>query len=100
MFAVPNASALLSLVAPERLGLASGLQGTSRTLGIASGVAVTGAIVTMRYHALTGRPLALGGQAPLEAEAFRVATQLAFTGLAVIAVLAAGLAWRASSRRA
>src|SRR5206468_3343465 len=50
LFAVPNASALLSLVPPQRLGLASGLQGTSRNLGITAGIALTGALVTARYH--------------------------------------------------
>src|SRR5262249_57458715 len=46
LFSVPNASALLSLVPPERLGLASGLQGTTRNLGLASGVAFTPAMLT------------------------------------------------------
>ena len=97
LFAIPNASMLLSLVAPERLGVASGLQGTARNLGIASGVALTGAVVTMRYRALAGSPLALGGPAPLDPAAFRIATSQAFTGLVVVALLAALLAWWAGT---
>jgi hypothetical protein len=99
VFAIPNASALLSLVPAARLGLASGLQGTARNLGIASGVALTGAVVLMRYRALAGTTLALGGPTPVDAEALRHATQQAFTGLAALALVAAGLAWRAGSPR-
>ncbi|HEY7923822.1 MAG TPA: MFS transporter [Vicinamibacteria bacterium] len=97
IYAIPNASALLSLVPPARLGLASGLQGTARNLGIASGVALTGAYVTMSYRSLAGRPLALGGPEPVDTEALRLATQQAFAGLAGIALLAAGLAWAVGS---
>ena len=94
LFAVPNASALLSLVPPESLGLASGLQGTMRNLGIASGVAVTGALLTARYHTLAGVPLALRASAPFDREAFAAAASEAYGLFAVVAVGAAALAWR------
>jgi EmrB/QacA subfamily drug resistance transporter len=92
LFAVPNASALLSLVPTERLGLAAGLQGTARNLGLAAGVAATGAMLTGRYHAYAGRPLSLGG-ATLEVEAFAAAAREANALFAVVALVAAGLAW-------
>ena len=94
LFAVPNASALLSLVPPESLGLASGLQGTTRNLGIASGVAVTGALLTARYLALAGAPLALGSVNPLDQAAFATAVSETYGLFAFVAVGAAALAWR------
>jgi EmrB/QacA subfamily drug resistance transporter len=101
LFAVPNASALLSLVPSERLGLASGLQGTTRNLGIAAGVALTGALVTARYHAHSGSALRLGSQGGVDHLAFVLATREAFQAMAVLAVLSALLAWwaRAGSER-
>ena len=95
LFAVPNASALLSLVPPERLGLASGLQGTTRNLGIAAGVALTGALVTARYHAHSGGALKLGAPGGVDHLAFVLATREAFQALAALAVLSAVLAWLA-----
>jgi len=94
LFAVPNASALLSLVPAESLGLASGLQGTTRSLGIAAGVAFTGAFMTGRYHLLSGATLSLGSHAPLDRGAFAIASQQTYALLAGVAVLAAGLASR------
>ncbi len=94
LFAVPNASALLSLVPPERLGLASGLQSTTRNLGLAAGVAFTGALVTARYHVHSGAALHLGAPGGVDRGAFVLATHETFTALAVLAVLATGLAWR------
>jgi EmrB/QacA subfamily drug resistance transporter len=101
LFAVPNASALLSLVPSERLGLASGLQGTTRNLGIAAGVALTGALVTARYHAHSGSALRLGSQGGVDHLAFVLATREAFQAMAVLAVFSALLAWwaRAGSDR-
>ena len=93
LFAVPNASALLSLVPAESLGLASGLQGTMRSLGIASGVAVTGALLTGRYHALAGVPLALGAHGPLDRTAFATAAAGTYSLLAAVALGATALAW-------
>jgi len=94
LFAVPNASALLSMVPPERLGLASGLQGTTRNLGIAAGIALTGAVVTARYHAHSGSVLDLGVAGGVDHGAFVIATRETFRLLAVVAVAAAVLAWR------
>jgi len=94
LFAVPNASALLSLVPAESLGLASGLQGTTRSLGIAAGVAFTGAFLTGRYHVLSGATLNLGAHAPLDRGAFAVASHQTYALLAGVALLAAGLATR------
>ena len=94
LFSVPNASALLSLVPPERLGFASGLQSTTRNLGLASGVAFTGAMVTARYHAHAGVPLHIGAAAGVDAGAFVRATHEGFTALTVLALLATWLAWR------
>jgi len=93
LFAVPNASALLSLVPSERLGLASGLQGTTRNLGIAAGVALTGALVTARYHAHSGSALRLGSRGGVDHLAFVLATREAFQAMAVLAVVSALLAW-------
>jgi hypothetical protein len=53
----------------------------------------------MRYRARAGSSLALGGPAPLDLEAFRLATEQAFMGLAGLAVVAAGLAWWAGTDR-
>ena len=95
LFTVPNASALLSLVPPERLGLASGLQGTTRNLGLASGVAFTGALVTARYRVASGTALHLGAPGGVDHGAFVLATRETFTVLAVVALLSALLAWAA-----
>jgi MFS family permease len=95
LFTVPNASALLSLVPPEKLGLASGLQGTSRNLGLAGGIAFTGAMVTARYHTHSGRALRLAAAGGLDHQAFVLATREAFQALAAVALLAAVLAWLA-----
>ncbi len=97
LFAVPNASALLSLVPPERLGLASGLQSTTRNLGLAAGVAFTGAMVTARYHSHSGAPLHLGAAGGVEAGSFVLATHETFQALAVLALVSTWLAWRARS---
>jgi EmrB/QacA subfamily drug resistance transporter len=95
LFAVPNASSLLSLVPAERLGLASGLQGTTRNLGIAAGVAFTGAFVTARYHSHAGAALRLDAPGGVDHLAFVLATREAFQALAGLALLSALLAWLA-----
>jgi EmrB/QacA subfamily drug resistance transporter len=94
LFAVPNASALLSLVPAESLGLASGLQGTMRNLGIASGVAVAGALLTARYHAVAGLPLVLGAQGASDHTALAMAAGETYGLMAGVALLAAAIAWR------
>jgi MFS family permease len=93
LFAVPNASALLSLVPPDRLGLASGLQGTTRNLGIAAGIALTGALVTARYHTHARASLRLARAGGLDHHAFVLSTREAFQALAVLALVSALLAW-------
>jgi EmrB/QacA subfamily drug resistance transporter len=98
LFMVPNASALLSLVPPERLGLASGLQSTTRNLGLAAGIAFTGAMVTARYHAHAGSPLHLGAPGGVDKGSFVFATREAFQALTVVALLATFLAWRVRAR--
>jgi MFS family permease len=93
LFTVPNASSLLSLVPAERLGLASGLQGTFRNLGLAAGIAFTGAVVTARYHTHSGTTLRIGAPGGVDHLAFVLATREAFQALAVLALVAAVLAW-------
>ena len=99
LFSVPNASALLSLVPPEQLGLASGLQGTMRNLGLASGLAITGAIVASRYAAHGGGELHLTAVTGVVPSAFVAATRELFRTLAGCALAATLLAWRTSSGR-
>lgn len=94
LFAVPNASALLSLVPREQLGIASGLQGTSRNLGIATGSAVMGAIVASRYHLHGGGVLATTATSGVDPGAFAAATHDAYIAMAIVAVFAAWVAWR------
>jgi len=91
VFSVPNASALLSLVPPELLGLASGLQATMRNLGIASGAALMGAIVASRYARHGGGTLAAGALGRIPA-AFTAATHDAYLALGAVAALATILA--------
>jgi MFS family permease len=95
LFAVPNASALLSLVPADRLGLASGLQGTTRNLGLAAGIAFTGALVTARYHTHSRATLRLGSPGGVDHEAFVLSTREAFLALAALALVSALLAWLA-----
>src|SRR5439155_9129866 len=61
LFSVPNASAVMSAVPRERLGIASGLQATMRNLGIAGGAAGMAALVASRYAARGGGTLSLAG---------------------------------------
>jgi EmrB/QacA subfamily drug resistance transporter len=92
IFTVPNSSAVMSSVPPERLGLASGLQATMRNLGIASGAAAIAAIVASRYAAHGGGLLAASarGRAANPA-AFALATHDAYLTMAVVALGAATL---------
>jgi len=99
LFAVPNASALLSLVPREQLGIASGLQGTARNLGIATGSAVMGAIVASRYGANGGGVLAASASGAIDRSAFAAATHDAYIAMAVLAVFATWVAWRQRGAR-
>ena len=100
LFMVPNSSALMSLVPPERLGIASGLQGTTRNLGIASGIALAGTLLTARYLGHAGSELHLGVQGGVDRPAFVATTHEAFLVLSLLAVVATWLAWRARAAAA
>jgi len=95
IFTVPNSSAAMGSVPPERLGLASGLQATMRNLGIASGAAAMAAIVASRFAAHGGGTLAASAQGgathPL---AFALATRDAYLVMAAVALAAAALSLR------
>jgi EmrB/QacA subfamily drug resistance transporter len=86
LFAVPNASALLSLVPREQLGIASGLQGTTRNLGFTSGTALMGALLAGRYLAHAHRPLE-GANLPVDRAGFALAVHDAFLVMMAIAVV-------------
>lgn len=92
LFSVPNASALLSLVPRDQLGIASGLQGTTRNLGFTSGATLIGALMTIRYLARSGRVLAAGARSAVDRAAFAGATHDAYMVMAGIAVVATLLA--------
>ena len=92
LFAVPNASALLSLVPRELLGFASGLQGTMRNLGIAAGSAGMAAMVASGYVRLAGSALPAAGAQALDRGAFAATTRQAFGVLGVAAIVATLLA--------
>ena len=95
IFTVPNSSAAMGSVPPERLGLASGLQATMRNLGLASGAAAMAAIVASRFTAHGGGALAAsahgGATHPL---AFALATRDAYLAMAGVALAAAALSLR------
>jgi EmrB/QacA subfamily drug resistance transporter len=95
IFSVPNSSAALSSVPPEKLGLASGLQATMRNLGIAGGAAGMAAIVASRYLTHGGGALAASTRgASVVAPAFAMATRDAYLVMAVVAGGASVLALR------
>lgn len=87
LFSVPNASALLSLVPREQLGIASGLQGTTRNLGFTSGTALMGALMAGRYLAHAHRALE-GANLPVDRAGFALATHDAYLVMAAVAVVA------------
>jgi hypothetical protein len=74
------------------LGFASGLQGTMRNLGIASGSAGMAAMVASTYARIAASPLPAAGARALDRSAFGAATRQAFGVLAVIALGATLLA--------
>jgi MFS family permease len=86
LFSVPNASALLSLVPREQLGIASGLQGTTRNLGFTSGAALMGALMASRY-ALHAHRVLEGAGLPVDVPGFAAATHDAYLVMAGIAVV-------------
>jgi len=90
LFTVPNASAVMSAVPREKLGLAAGLQATMRNLGISGGAAAAAAIVASRYQAHGGGMLRSTGHAAFNTLAFAQASQdlyIAMIGVAVLAFL-------------
>jgi EmrB/QacA subfamily drug resistance transporter len=98
LFTVPNASAVMSAVPRERLGLAAGLQATMRNLGISGGAAAAAAIMASRYRAHGGGQLRTSGGQGFDGLAFAQASQdlyLALTGLALLALIIAGRPVRA-----
>jgi EmrB/QacA subfamily drug resistance transporter len=97
LFAVANSSAILSTAPAARLGVASGLQATMRNLGIASGSAVTTALVASRFVAHSGQRLAATTFGGAARAAFAGATHDAYLALAAVALIAVGLA--AATRR-
>ncbi len=99
LFAVPNASTVLSLVPREKLGIAAGLQGTARNLGITSGSAVMGALVASRYQSHGGGVLATTDATALNPVAFALATHDAYIAMAMVAVFATWVAWRQQPTR-
>ena len=94
LFAVPNSRALLGAVPPERLGLANGLQGTMRNLGISGGAALTAALLATRFAAHGGGTLEAGALAASGRAAFVQATQETYLVMAAISLLGAVLATR------
>ncbi len=88
LFAVPNASTVMSAVAGERLGLAAGLQATMRNLGIAAGAAAATAILASRYRVHGGGLMRSMGHGGFSTLAFAEASRDLYLVLAALAVLA------------
>ena len=88
LFSVPNASAVMSAVPGERLGLAAGLQATMRNLGITGGAAATAAFLASRYQAHGGGMLRSTGHGGFSTLAFTQASQDLYLGVAALAGLA------------
>ncbi len=93
LFTVPNASAVMSAVPREELGLASGLQGTMRNLGIAAGAAGMAALVASRYAAHGGGPLTASEGPRFSPLAFTLASREAYLAVLALAVVSMGLSW-------
>jgi MFS family permease len=91
-FTVPNASAVMGAVPTSQLGTASGLQGTMRNLGIASGTAAAAAATATLYTRVAHAPLLGMDAAHTDHDALAWAVHGAFLGLAALAGLAAALA--------
>ncbi|PSB04057.1 MFS transporter [Merismopedia glauca CCAP 1448/3] len=98
MFQSPNNSAILGAVAPQRLGIASGLLSLSRTLGQTAGVPLMGALfafLTLRHGGdnnvtqASSEALVMGVQGTFQAAA-------AMLSLAVVVVL---IRWRIPQER-
>lgn len=94
LFAVPNTSLVMAQVPAARLGLASSLQGTARSVGLACGAAAMAAIVATRAHD-AGLVHAMTQEGR---EAFAAATRDGYRVWAVVAAASALLAWRVGNR--
>lgn len=89
VFQSPNNSAVMGAAPPERLGVASGLLGLSRTLGQTAGIALFGALWAARVAANLGETPAGGATAaPVPAQI----AGLQDTFLVIMALAAAALA--------
>lgn len=97
LFAVPNTSLVMSQVSGARLGLAAGLQGTARSVGIASGAALMAAFIA----SLTHEASVTGAMDASQRLAFATATAGAFRCAAAVALAGALLAaWVGRDSRA
>ncbi len=81
LFQTPNNNALLSSVPRHRLGIASGLQAVMRNLGIASGIALAGALVAARGASLQDASLLRGYALALDVAAAVAAAALVLCAL-------------------
>lgn len=88
LFQSPNNSAIMGSAPPERLGVASGLLGLSRTLGQTSGIAIFGALWAGWVLLYAAAPLPGGATtAPLPAQLAALShTFLAMMGLLLLAL--------------
>jgi EmrB/QacA subfamily drug resistance transporter len=91
-FTVPNASAVMGAVPTSQLGTASGLQGTMRNLGIASGTAAAAATTATLYARVAHSPLLGMDAAHTDHQALAWAVHGTFLGLAGLAGVGAALA--------
>lgn len=98
LFAAPNSSTMLAHAPRAMLGLASGLQATMRNLGITAGAALTAAFVASRYAARTGGAALQAGA--VDRAAFAHATHDVYVAGSIVAIVAAWLAFRQTSRPA
>jgi hypothetical protein len=90
IFQSPNNSAVMGAALPERLGVASGLLGLSRTLGLTTGIALFGALWAGRVASALGEnPVGGATAAPIPAQISGL--QETFLVMMVLMVVALGL---------
>jgi EmrB/QacA subfamily drug resistance transporter len=89
LFNTPNNSAIMGNVPPQNRGTASGTLATMRNIGMALGVAISGALFSMWSSSATAALTAAGQTgAELTAHAFVSALHLTYLAAAAIATLA------------
>jgi MFS family permease len=96
MFQSPNQSAVMGVVPPERLGIASGLLSLSRTLGQTIGLSLIGVLFSLLTMTRTQDQLNINvTNAPIEALVFGVQMSFRLVSLIMMAaaILAAFLWW-------